>query len=211
VLSTRRLAKYIDLLTPFISRSDDFACSAQCVNKRNVISLLGSLITSFWSVVVIPINTIMSLRPEGCINTGHQRTGLNQTTSFVFTLTEKDSNRQRFGICVNFYRHISRRTYSLSTHAQQKPDHTDSSDDGAGTRNHSLTTHDLLSADGSENNERKRKRRLRNNTLTSICLISHHPFFTRFRECLMTLKTIIDACNERSCAKRTGASRGTSR
>ena len=65
--------------------------------------------------------------------------------------------------------------------------------------------------DGMENNERKRKRRLRNNTLTSICLISHHPFFTRFRECIITLKTIIDACNERSCAKRTGASRGTAR
>ena len=159
----------------------------------------------------LPPDVIFFCQPEGCINTGHQRTGLSQTTSFVFTLTEKDSNRQRFGICVNFYRHISRRTYSQSNHAQQKPDHTDSSDDGAGTRNHSLATHDLLSADGSDNNERKRKRRLRNNTLTSICLISHHPFFTRFRECLITLKTIVDACNERSCAKRTGASRGTSR
>ena len=44
-----------------------------------------------------------------------------------------------------------------------------------------------------------------------ICIISHHPFFTRFRECLVTLKTIIDACNERSCAKRTGAAKGISK
>jgi len=161
----------------------------------------------------LPPDVIFFCQPEGCINTGHQRTGLQQTTSFVFTLTEKDSNRQRFGICVNFYRHFSRRTCSLHNHNQQKTDRTDSSDDGTGTTSHLTTTHEQIGGDGGtdNNNERKRKRRLRNNTLTSICLISHHPFFTRFRECIVTLKTIIDACNERSCAKRTGASRGTSR
>jgi len=159
----------------------------------------------------LPPDVIFFCQPEGCINTGHQRTGLQQTTSFVFTLTEKDSNRQRFGICVNFYRHFSRRTCSLHNHNQQKSDRTDSSDDSAGKTSHLTTTHEQIGGDGSDSNERKRKRRFRNNTLTSICLISHHPFFTRFRECIITLKTIIDACNERSCAKRTGASRGTSR
>jgi hypothetical protein len=157
----------------------------------------------------LPPDVIFFCQPEGCINTGHQRSSLTQTTSFVFTLTEKDSNRQRFGICVNFYRHISRRAYTLSSHSQQKVDCADSSDDG--TRNKAHTCEQQRTTDGSDTNERKRKRRLRNNTLTSICLISHHPFFTRFRECLMTLKTIIDACTERSCAKRTGASRGISR
>ncbi|CAF1689514.1 unnamed protein product, partial [Adineta ricciae] len=147
----------------------------------------------------------------GCINIGHQRTGIQPITSFVFTLTEKDSNRQRFGICVNFYRHFSRRTCTTSNHSQQhKSDGTDSSDDSADKTKHSRVN-DQVGDDGNENIERKRKRRVKNNTLTSICLISHHPFFTRFRECLITLKTIIDACNERSCAKRTGASRGTSR
>ena len=137
----------------------------------------------------------------------------NKLTSFVFTLTEKDSNRQRFGICVNFYRHFSRRTCTINNHNQQKTIELI----------HlmmvlvQLIIHQIKhqqlggNGDGSDSIERKRKRRLRNNTLTSICLISHHPFFTRFRECLITLKTIIDACDERSCAKRTGASRGTSR
>ena len=118
---------------------------------------------------------------------------LRQITSFVFTLTEKDSNRQRFGICVNFYRHFSRRTCSTSSHNQQKTDRTDSSDDSAGTTSQSSGLNDQIgggNGDGSDNkNERKHKRHLRNNTLTSICLISHHPFFTRFRECLTTLKT----------------------
>ncbi|CAF1236792.1 unnamed protein product [Adineta steineri] len=148
----------------------------------------------------LPPDVIFFCQPEGCINTGHQRTAFRQITSFVFTLTEKDSNRQRFGICVNFYRHFSRRTCSIHNPNQQK---TDSSDHGLNEQTEGT--------DEPDNTGRKRKRRLRNNTLTSICLISHHPFFTRFRECLVTLKTIIDACNERSCAKRTGASKGTSR
>ena len=156
----------------------------------------------------LPPDVIFFCQPEGCINTGHQRAGFRQLTSFVFTLTEKDSNRQRFGICVNFYRHFSRRTCSIHNTNQPKSEPTDSSDDG----NHFVASKEPIEANnGSEGNERKRKRRLRNNTLTSICLISHHPFFTRFRECLVTLKTIIDACNERSCAKRTGASKGLSR
>jgi hypothetical protein len=152
----------------------------------------------------LPPDVIFFCQPEGCINTGHQRTGFRQLTSFVFTLTEKDSNRQRFGICVNFYRHFSRRTCSIHNSNQEKSDTIDSSEN----RNYSTSLEGNNELDPTEN---KRKRRLRNNTLTSICLISHHPFFTRFRECLVTLKNIIDACDERSCAKRTGASKGTSR
>ncbi|CAF1132543.1 unnamed protein product [Didymodactylos carnosus] len=183
----------------------------------------------------LPPDVIFFCQPEGCINTGHQRTGLRNITSFVFTLTEKDANRQRFGICVNFYRHFPRRTNqsttASSTHQQTSTVKTSlphrlsridsvgqySSDDG--TQQSVLTQiqqENSLLTDTNGNNltlvERKRKRqRLRNNTLTSLCLISHHPFFTRFRECLIKLKSIIDACNERSCARRTGASRCTSR
>ena len=153
----------------------------------------------------LPPDVIFFCQPEGCINTGHQRTAFRQITSFVFTLTEKDSNRQRFGICVNFYRHFSRRTCSVHNPNQQKSDAT--TEEGQST----VSDDQKEETDESDQTERKRKRRLRNNTLTSICLISHHPFFTRFRECLVTLKAIIDACNERSCAKRTGASKGTSR
>lgn len=159
----------------------------------------------------LPPDVIFFCQPEGCINIGHQRTGFQQTTSFVFTLTEKDSNRQRFGICVNFYRHFSRRTSSFHNHNSAKNDRADSSDESASHTSPSTAIHEQMATNKDIDGERKRKKRLRNNTLTSICLISHHPFFTRFRECILTLKNIIDACNERSCAKRTGASRGTSR
>ena len=204
----------------FSPRLVDYVILVGCrhPNKYNYVTQTPELLRRYpledHKDFALPPDVIFFCQPEGCINTGHQRAALNQTTSFVFTLTEKDSNRQRFGICVNFYRHCSRRTYSISNHSQHKGDRTDSSDDGNGRKRSSATSHEQQihsESNVSENNERKRKRRLRNNTLTSICLISHHPFFTRFRECLITLKTIIDACDERSCAKRTGASRGTSR
>lgn len=53
--------------------------------------------------------------------------------------------------------------------------------------------------------------RLRNHCLTSLCLLSHHPFFTLFRECLVVLKKLIDACHENSSPERLGASRQTFR
>lgn len=53
--------------------------------------------------------------------------------------------------------------------------------------------------------------RVRNHSLTSLCLLSHHPFFSIFRECLFILKRLIDACNENTSPRRVGASRQISR
>ena len=122
----------------------------------------------------LPPDVIFFCQPEGCINTGHQRTGFRQSTSFVFTLTEKDSNRQRFGICINFYRHFSRRTCAIhNPNQQQKPDCTNSSYDG----NDATSVNDQT--EGSDTNP-KRKKRLRNNTLTSICIIKSSSIFYTF-------------------------------
>lgn len=52
----------------------------------------------------------------------------------------------------------------------------------------------------------RRRTKIRSHTLTSLCLLSHHPFFTKFRECLFLLKKLIDACNEASSPKNVGAS-----
>lgn len=57
----------------------------------------------------------------------------------------------------------------------------------------------------------RRRQRIRNHSLTSLCIISHHPFFSMFRECLFILKKIIDACNESSSPQKVGASRQTNR
>ena len=44
----------------------------------------------------------------------------------------------------------------------------------------------------------------RNQSLTSICLISSHPFFSSFRECLSTLKKLVDACSNSNARWRVG-------
>lgn len=57
----------------------------------------------------------------------------------------------------------------------------------------------------------RKRSKVRNQSLTSLCLLSHHPFFTTLRECLFILKKLIDACNESSSPKRVGASRQSGR
>ena len=44
----------------------------------------------------------------------------------------------------------------------------------------------------------------RKQSLTSICLISSHPFFSSFRECLSTLKKLVDACSNSNARWRVG-------
>lgn len=53
----------------------------------------------------------------------------------------------------------------------------------------------------------RKRSKLRNHSLTSLCIISHHPFFSTFRECLFILKKLIDACNESASPRRVGASK----
>lgn len=57
----------------------------------------------------------------------------------------------------------------------------------------------------------RKRAKLRNHSLTSLCLVSHHPFFSTFRECLFILKKLIDACNESSNPRRVGASKQSNR
>ncbi|GIZ05297.1 hypothetical protein CEXT_686181 [Caerostris extrusa] len=49
--------------------------------------------------------------------------------------------------------------------------------------------------------------RIRSLSLTSLCIISHHPFFSTFRECLFILRKLIDVCNERNLSRRTGGTK----
>ncbi|XP_013382083.1 MAP kinase-activating death domain protein-like [Lingula anatina] len=140
-------------------------------------------------------------QPEGCISVGPKRMSLRESTSFVFTLTEKDSGKTRYGICVNFYRPFIRRSKSESLSKRSE-------------RTESVKSSESSNSDRSANvpgGEKPRARRrlsnkVRNHTLTSLCLVSHHPFFSKFRECLTVLRRLIDGCNERCSMKRLGGS-----
>lgn len=134
----------------------------------------------------LPPDVVYFCQPEGCISIPRKRmTSLRESNSFVFTLTEKDSGLMRYGICVNFYRPFERRTCGT---------------DRSPCEGLSVEQGETLAISP----RGKRKLKQKNNTLTSLCIVSHHPFFSTFRECLFILRRVIDTCN-RTCAKKSGA------
>ncbi|XP_066600178.1 MAP kinase-activating death domain protein [Prorops nasuta] len=208
----------------------------------------------------LPLDMVYFCQPEGCNSVGPKRTALREATSFTFTLTDKDSGKTRYGICVNFYRPVERvgatagsgisirrgekhsttfrreswkKSMERSTDSAFSSDYRSSaigpsdSEKDCPSRRDSDTSHvshaprlgvtapsgDSESGGSHSPSPRasRRRHRVRNHSLTSLCIISHHPFFTMFRECLFILKKIIDACNESSSPQKVGASRQTNR
>ncbi|XP_043268147.1 MAP kinase-activating death domain protein isoform X4 [Venturia canescens] len=207
----------------------------------------------------MPLDMVYFCQPEGCSSVGPKRTALREATSFTFTLTDKDSGKTRYGICVNFYRPIERasnsgsggvwvrrerndpklRKESWRKSMEKSSDSAFSSDYRSSVIGPSDSEKDCPSRRDSDTpvtsraprlgitapsgdsesggshspspRASRRRQRIRNHSLTSLCIISHHPFLTRFRECLFALKRIIDACNENSSPQKVGASRQTSR
>ena len=163
---------------------------------------------------ILPPDVVFFCQPEGCISIGHKRVGLQESNSFVFTLTDKDSGRMRYGICVNFYRPFEKKV-SLNSKRVKVATRTLSTA-STSTSGSEYTALNVPPTDDSPKSPRTRRKqktagRVRNNTLMSLCLISHHPFFSKFRECLFVLRRLIEACNERSCSQRIGGSRSTMR
>ncbi|CAG9858627.1 unnamed protein product [Phyllotreta striolata] len=201
----------------------------------------------------MPLDMVYFCQPEGCSSVGPRRTALREASSFVFTLTDKDSGKTRYGICVNFYRPIEkapanlsigkgrantslrrdswRKSMEKSSDSAFSSDYrssnvapSDSDKDCPSRRDSESTTANLprlgvIPANDSESGgshspsprASRRRQRLRNLSLTSLCILSHHPFFSMFRECLFILKKLIDACNESSNPRRVGASKQLSR
>ncbi|XP_054268868.1 MAP kinase-activating death domain protein isoform X4 [Macrosteles quadrilineatus] len=196
----------------------------------------------------LPLDMVYFCQPEGCVSVGPRRTALREATSFVFTLTEKDSGKSRYGICVNFYRPLERAGAAPSGSARDRRDRhlrreswrksMDKSSDSAFSSDYRSTVapsdsdrESRRDSEGSRTNQNSRlapaptndsesggshspsprasrkRQRVRNHSLTSLCLLTHHPFFSIFRECLFILKRLIDACNENSSPRRVGASR----
>lgn len=58
----------------------------------------------------LPLDMVYFCQPEGCLSVGPRRTGqaIRDASSFVFMLTDKDSGKVRYGICVNFYRPVEK-------------------------------------------------------------------------------------------------------
>ncbi|XP_035991887.1 MAP kinase-activating death domain protein isoform X14 [Fundulus heteroclitus] len=182
-------------------------------------------------------DVVFFCQPEGCLSIRQRRVSLRDDSSFVFTLTDKDSGITRYGICVNFYRSFQRGHHR----PRDKTSHAETAAQAAETSNEAGTSGGQAAASAAPDNpesapppasgeeggqpggeqtsgkspQHKRSAaklaaRNRNSTLTSLCIVSHYPFFTTFRECLYILKRLVDCCSQR-LTQRAGLSRATQR
>jgi hypothetical protein len=214
----------------------------------------------------LPPDVVIFCQPEGC---DHVKSSLNaynnpsQTTnSFVFLLTEKDTSRIRYGVCLNFYRPIqklSSTTTNVSgikleqSRANNETDNNVTKTTAAnvmqpcaeqGAAAHYQDQEEIhrsneLGCDGGDGGDEQCKKQSQQQisekdkqqihlqrkfnsqyyqqsspgpratsaskkdqnkityALNSICIISHHPFFSTFRECLFIMKKYIQACEDR--------------
>ncbi|KAG9352696.1 hypothetical protein JZ751_021110 [Albula glossodonta] len=177
----------------------------------------------------LPPDVVFFCQPEGCLSVRQKRMSLRDDTSFVFTLTDKDSGVTRYGICVNFYRSFQRRLGKAERgeghRTRERPpknpsappaagpgsEETGSEDSGSGSSlpapgpDHAPGAATDTAPDSGKSPRAKRTARLgprnRNSTLTSLCILSHYPFFSTFRECLYILKRLVDCCSERLIQK----------
>lgn len=71
----------------------------------------------------MPLDMVYFCQPEGTNTVGARKVGaaVRDATSFVFTLTDKDSGKTRYGICVNFYRPMERTTATAAAAVQPPP------------------------------------------------------------------------------------------
>ncbi|XP_025072446.1 MAP kinase-activating death domain protein isoform X5 [Alligator sinensis] len=179
----------------------------------------------------LPPDVVFFCQPEGCLSVRQKRMSLRDDTSFVFTLTDKDSGVIRYGICVNFYRSFQKRLPKEKGEGtgghrvrdgQKAPKAGDTSVAQEEVGNENSEGGSSLQAPSTEStpdvNRSPRSKRLtkgthrsRNSTLTSLCILSHYPFVSTFRECLYTLKRLVDCCSERLLGKKLGIPRGVQR
>nr|XP_044605638.1 MAP kinase-activating death domain protein isoform X33 [Equus asinus] len=173
----------------------------------------------------LPPDVVFFCQPEGCLSVRQRRMSLRDDTSFVFTLTDKDTGVTRYGICVNFYRSFQKRMPKekgdggAGSRGKEGPRAacaseevgTESSESGSSLQPPSADSTPDVNQSPRGKRRAKAGSRSRNSTLTSLCVLSHYPFFSTFRECLYTLKRLVDCCSERLLGKKLGIPRGIQR
>uniref|UniRef100_A0A914HJY1 MAP kinase-activating death domain protein n=1 Tax=Globodera rostochiensis TaxID=31243 RepID=A0A914HJY1_GLORO len=136
----------------------------------------------------LPRDVTYFCQPEGCVRFSgsafrqlKKRNAFNEATFFVFTLTDKDSAKVRFGVTLNFFLN----TASLSERRLHLP-------------NGSVTTGQIES----QHSHRPSSSHINNSnssaSLISLCMLSHHPFLSSFRDLLILFRQLVNCCNQRA-------------
>ncbi|XP_069077740.1 MAP kinase-activating death domain protein isoform X7 [Pleurodeles waltl] len=179
----------------------------------------------------LPPDVVFFCQPEGCLSVRQKRMSFRDDTSFVFTLMDKDSGITRYGICVNFYRSFQKRVPKekvegtgghrnrdcqkglkpVEDSGPQEELNNDSSESGSSLQPQSAESTPDVNKSPRGKRLMKGTQRSRNSTLTSLCILSHYPFYSSFRECLYTLKRLVNCCSERLVSRKMGISKGVQR
>lgn len=121
----------------------------------------------------LPNDVVFFCQPDGCLCSFDEQvieeSDGELKITFPFTLTEKETNTRRHGICLNFFRKCR-----VGLCAEVEDDE------------------DNVSSDSPVF------------TLTSLCLLSHHPFFVSFSDCIATLRRLIEEIPVASCCFNDG-------
>lgn len=123
----------------------------------------------------LPKNVASFCQPDGTTfltSTQEPTSSTLDASTFVFTLTDKDSNVTRYAVCHNFYRLVQ-------------------------TPNDESNIYSRMSDldDGGSEEQAEQQRQQWCFCLTSICLISHYQFFSNFKECALVLRRLVSGCN----------------
>eukprot|EP00117_Sycon_ciliatum_P024342 scpid26232/ scgid20445/ MAP kinase-activating death domain protein; Differentially expressed in normal and neoplastic cells; Insulinoma glucagonoma clone 20; Rab3 GDP/GTP exchange factor len=171
----------------------------------------------------LPPDVVFFCQPDGCYTAEMTHTEmLEQQKLFLFCLTEKDSNVKRFGTCLNFFRpcseldmpdlspvddqadqgadtaeriHQERLSplHEEDTSAAVQLDEAESSSAAAAGVHEAFAHGSSVSSDGGMSSRADDNEKCLG-VLTSVCLLSHHGFFSTFKEILMTFRDLVEGC-----------------
>ncbi|CAL8096135.1 unnamed protein product [Calicophoron daubneyi] len=152
----------------------------------------------------LPPDVALFCQPEGCFSTArraHQSGNMRTPVSFIFTLTDKESNKVRYGICLNFARPIPRRHGSRRESTSTNYKEIIITKNSGNFNSVASPRPDTDLANFSSKRNSKSSSQPCTHTLTSLCLITHHPFFTKFKALLEFLHMLIHKLHERTRSK----------
>ncbi|KAK4471000.1 hypothetical protein MN116_006501, partial [Schistosoma mekongi] len=145
----------------------------------------------------LPMDVSFFCQPEGCVtsfgNTFPVKSVTNchgriKSMTFLFSLTDKDSSKTRYGICTNFFRPVSSQCLNNSQFPNHDEGHLDNiSIEGPiddPDRLDENTQHKSISSGKLSNMSCT-------HSLTSICLITHHAFVTKFAQLVQCVHVIL--------------------
>lgn len=142
----------------------------------------------------LPPDVIYFCQPDGCYSARMTlEEMMEQQKLFLFCLTEKDSNVKRYGTCLNFFRPYRTPAASATTTIPEQDEPREADECADENEERAAAFEAKTSDDAPASMQETDGLSLQcTGVLTSVCLLSHHGFFSSFKEILMTFRDIVE-------------------